>query len=97
MDDGAFVQIPDGAVLEAPLQILFVSTGGSSTMSHPRLLLIAGDRSQSRVVETYVGAADLGYFTNEFLQSLDTPAPDNRDRGQHWLVNCVFHSGAAGT
>ena len=64
MDDGAFVQIPDGAVLEAPLQILFVSTGGSSTMSHPRLLLIAGDRSQSRVVETYVGAPDLGYFTN---------------------------------
>ena len=64
MDDGAFVRIPDGAVLQAPLQILFVSTGGSSTMSHPRLLLIAGEGSQSRVVETYVGAADLGYFTN---------------------------------
>ena len=29
MNDGAFVHIPDGAVLEAPLQVLFVSTGGA--------------------------------------------------------------------
>jgi Fe-S cluster assembly protein SufD len=64
MSDGAFVQIPDGAVLDVPLQVLFVSTGGAASMSHPRFLLIAGERSQSRVIETYVGAGDSGYFTN---------------------------------
>jgi Fe-S cluster assembly protein SufD len=64
MNDGAFVQIPDGAVLDGPLQIVFVSTGDSAAMSHPRLLLIAGERSQSRVIETYVGTGDRAYFTN---------------------------------
>jgi Fe-S cluster assembly protein SufD len=64
LHDGACIQIPDGAVLDGPLQVLFVSTGDSSAMSHPRLLLIAGERSQSRVIETYVGTGDRGYFTN---------------------------------
>ena len=64
MNDGAFVQIADGVVLDGPLQVLFVSTGDSSTMSHPRLLLIAGEGSQSRVIETYVGTGDRAYFTN---------------------------------
>jgi Fe-S cluster assembly protein SufD len=64
LSDGAFVQIPDGAILEDPLQIVFVSVAGSSAMSHPRLLLIAGDGSQSRIIETYVGFADQRYLTN---------------------------------
>ncbi len=103
--DGAFVVIPDGLVLEEPLQILFVSTGSTAagskdpalqlshrgaslsshrsarssdhaalrssdraalpaTMSHPRSLIVAGDRSQSRIVETYVGIRGETYFSN---------------------------------
>jgi Fe-S cluster assembly protein SufD len=125
--DGAFVVIPDGVVLEEPLQILFVSTGSTAagsrgpalqlshrgagskdpalqgapggaesldsaalpatshrvaslsshrsarssdraalpaTMSHPRSLIVAGDRSQSRIVETYVGFRGETYFSN---------------------------------
>ena len=57
--DGAFVYVPDGVVLEQPLQLLFVSTGdrsGRRSMSHPRTLIVAGERSQARIVETYVGA-----------------------------------------
>ena len=36
--DGAFVYVPDGAVLEQPIQILFVSTAPTArpSMSHPR-------------------------------------------------------------
>jgi Fe-S cluster assembly protein SufD len=64
LNDGAFVKIPDGVVLDVPLQVVFVSTGSPSAMSHPRLLLIAGERSQSRVIETYVGVGDSAYFTN---------------------------------
>ncbi len=64
LQDGAFVHIPDGAVLAEPLQLLFVTVADGSVVSHPRVLVIAGDRSQSRIVETYVGAADQPYFTN---------------------------------
>ena len=61
--DGACVVVPDGLVLEEPLQILFVAAG-SATMSHPRVLVVAGDRSQSRIVETYVGIRGETYFAN---------------------------------
>jgi Fe-S cluster assembly protein SufD len=64
--DGAYVYIPDGVALETPLHILFVTTAASSTplMWSPRALIVAGDRSQSRIVETYVGPRGSVYFTN---------------------------------
>jgi Fe-S cluster assembly protein SufD len=64
LQDGAYVHIPDGVVLDAPLQILFVSVADGTVMSHPRTLIIAGHHSQSRIVETYVGRGDRTYFSN---------------------------------
>ena len=62
--DGAFVLIPDRLVLESPLQLIFLSTGDAPFMSSPRTLVLAGERSESRIVETYVGAPGQVYFTN---------------------------------
>jgi Fe-S cluster assembly protein SufD len=64
--DGAYIYIPDGVVLEQPLHILFVTTpsAAGAGMSHPRALVVAGERSQSKIVETYVGPQDSAYFTN---------------------------------
>ena len=67
--DGAFVLVPDGLVFGKPLQILFVSVNDGSasqapTMSHPRTLIVAGDRSQVQIVETYVSAPGQKHFTN---------------------------------
>jgi Fe-S cluster assembly protein SufD len=63
--DGAYVYIPEGLVLENPIHVIFVSTGAgaSATVNHPRLLVVAGARSQARIVETYAGADDV-YFVN---------------------------------
>jgi Fe-S cluster assembly protein SufD len=64
--DGAYVYIPDGLVFDQPLQIMFVSTGDGpvASMSHPRTLVVAGDRSQVQLVETYVSASGQKHFTN---------------------------------
>lgn len=64
--DGAFVYIPDGAVIEEPLELLFVTTAedGVAVMSTARALVVAGDRSQCRIVETYYGTTGAAYFTN---------------------------------
>jgi Fe-S cluster assembly protein SufD len=64
--DGAYVYVPDGVVLDQPLQIMFVSTGdpAAATMSHPRTLIVAGDGSQVQIVETYVSAPGQKHFTN---------------------------------
>jgi len=65
LEDGAYVFVPDGLVVEEPIQVLFVSAGadGRATVSHPRALIVAGERSECRIVETYLGG-DSAYFTN---------------------------------
>ena len=56
MEDGAFVHIRRGAVVEEPIHLLFVSTtNGEPWVSHPRNLIVLDENSQATVVETYVG------------------------------------------
>jgi Fe-S cluster assembly protein SufD len=64
--DGAFVYVPDGVVLEQPMQIVFAAAGHASgpMLANARALIVAGDRSQSRIVENYIGIAGQPYFTN---------------------------------
>jgi Fe-S cluster assembly protein SufD len=57
VEDGAFVRIPDGAILEQPIHLVFVSVPGEEPrVSHPRSLIVAGPHSQAKVIETYVGS-----------------------------------------
>jgi Fe-S cluster assembly protein SufD len=64
--DGAYLYIPDGIILEQPIEILFVAAGESQgpEMIQARTLIVAGDRSQARVVETYAALRGGAYFTN---------------------------------
>ena len=64
--DGAYLYIPDGAIVDAPFEILFLSAGDSSAtaMAQARTLIVAGGRSQVRIVETYASLRSGTYFTN---------------------------------
>lgn len=63
--DGAFVRVPDGVALEEPVHFLFLSTrAGSPFLAGPRNLVLAGDRSELSIVETYAGPAGAVYLTN---------------------------------
>ena len=64
LQDGLVVRIPDHTILETPIRLLFVSTGGDDVMSHPRTLIVAGANSQVRLVESYAGLSDGAYLTN---------------------------------
>ena len=65
MRDGAFVYVPTGTVVEAPIHLLFISTGrGHPTVSYPRNLIVAGRDSQVTIVERYIGLQNDAYFTN---------------------------------
>ena len=45
--DGAYIEIPQGTVVKQPLSLIFVSAGnGQPWVSHPRNLIVAGERSQ---------------------------------------------------
>jgi Fe-S cluster assembly protein SufD len=65
IQDGAFIHLPAGAVLEAPIHLLYLSAAPEKpTLTQPRNLIVAGANSQATVVETYAGLADDVYFTN---------------------------------
>lgn len=67
LDDGAFIDIPDGVVLDRPIHLVFLSTGNNRCVSHPRNLIRVGKHSTAHVIESYLGQGD-GYFTNAITQ-----------------------------
>jgi Fe-S cluster assembly protein SufD len=65
MEDGAFVYLPRGTVLEAPIHLLYVSTETAEPLIiHPRNLVVAEENSQATVVEDYVSLGDGVAFSN---------------------------------
>lgn len=66
VQDGAFVQVARGAVIEKPIHLVFVATGSAATpiVSQPRVLVIAEAASQLAVVERFVSLADGVHLTN---------------------------------
>ena len=61
--DGVVIMIAPGVVLEQPIEVLFASVrDGQDTVSHPRLLIVAGEGSQVTILERYLGTGSS--FTN---------------------------------
>jgi len=62
ISDGAYVHLPRGVVVEAPIYLLYLSTKEDApTMTHPRNLIVAEDEAQVAVIEDYasVGGASV--------------------------------------
>ncbi len=66
-EDGAVIGIPAGAMIEQPLQVLWLSQPAPAAgaadgaeppveVSFPRLLVVAGENSQATVIETFAAA-----------------------------------------
>jgi Fe-S cluster assembly protein SufD len=65
MDDGAFLFVPAGAVVEAPIHFLFISGAAEeATMAHPRNLIVLERGSRASVAESYLSFDQTAYFTN---------------------------------
>jgi len=61
-EDGAFVEVARGAVIEEPIHLVFVSSGMDQAATHPRTLALIGAQAQVRLIETFIGSGR--YFTN---------------------------------
>ena len=71
LGSGAFLLIPRGVELEAPVHLLFIAdAGGETTLaSFPRILIVAERESQATVIESYVSVAEgSAYFTNSVAE-----------------------------
>src|SRR5437660_6351175 len=68
-EDGAYVHIRKGVVLEEPIFLLFISTGAEvPLMSHPRNLVVAEEESQATIVEDYVSVGKSTAFCNTITE-----------------------------
>jgi Fe-S cluster assembly protein SufD len=92
--DGAYISVPQGVILENPIQLLFVATHREQVYAaQPRNLIIAGIDSQCKIIETYVGLAQNTYLTNTVTEiSLGDNAVVEHDKFQVEGVN-AYHIG----
>ncbi|HYV67684.1 MAG TPA: Fe-S cluster assembly protein SufD [Myxococcales bacterium] len=71
LQDGAFIHLPEGAVVPEPIHLLFLTThSGKTTASHPRNLFVAGRGSQATIVETWAGPGGQAYLTNAVTEAV---------------------------
>lgn len=62
-DEGLVFKVGDNTQISGPVQVLFVSTGGTPVMHAPRLVWQLGKLSEVKVIEKFVGVEG-GYFVN---------------------------------
>jgi Fe-S cluster assembly protein SufD len=65
LEDGGYVRISRGVVLEQPIYLLFVTTASDTpVMTHPRNLIITEENSQATFVEDYISLGGGVAFSN---------------------------------
>ncbi len=68
-NDGAFIYVPDGKIVEEPIHIMFITDStNKKVLSQPRNLFIAGRNSQVTIIEHYFSLDDSIYFTNSVTE-----------------------------
>jgi len=67
MNDGVFIQVADGALVEDPIQLIFLSTG-EAVASHPRIVIAAGANARLQVVESYQSLGMNSGLTNTLTE-----------------------------
>src|ERR1700744_1275414 len=84
VEDGVYVSVPQGVVVEEPIYALYVTVPGATPqMNHPRNLIVAGQNSQVTVVEDYVSLGEGTTFSNAATELV---AADNSNVSHYMIV-----------
>jgi Fe-S cluster assembly protein SufD len=66
---GALIHVPQGVTVEAPVQLLFLtSPGETAAVTFPRVLVVAERDSRLDLIETYASLGEAEYFTNAVVE-----------------------------
>ena len=66
--DGVVIAIAPGAIIERPIHLIFVNTGGAPAAMVTRSLVVVGGGARATVVETHEGRDQSDYQVNTVLQ-----------------------------
>lgn len=68
--DGAYIHVPAGMVVEAPIHLIFLANAEEGPLAiYPRNLIIAEQHSQATILESYGGPDGQIYFTNTVTEA----------------------------
>ncbi len=69
MTDGAYIHLPDNAVIEEPLHLLFITTHPHESLAiYPRIVVEAGANTRLIVVESYCSRGETQNLTNSLTE-----------------------------
>ncbi|HEX8142577.1 MAG TPA: Fe-S cluster assembly protein SufD [Pyrinomonadaceae bacterium] len=70
ISSGAFVRVPAGVRVAAPIHLLFLSTAQAEErlVSFPRVLLVADEGSEATVIESYASLSEGVHWTNAVVE-----------------------------
>lgn len=84
IEDGVYVHVPRGVMVETPIYVLYVTIPGATpTMNHPRNLIVAHENSHVTVVEDYVSLGEGTTFSNAATELV---AGDNANVSHYMIV-----------
>ncbi|BDG04529.1 Fe-S cluster assembly protein SufD [Anaeromyxobacter oryzae] len=63
LEDGAFLLLPRGVAVEAPIELVFVTGAAHPVSAQPRVLVVAEAGARATLAEIYVGTGDV-YLVN---------------------------------
>jgi len=73
LDDGAVLIVPPEVRLERPVHVVFLSSGETAAICHPRVLVVAGANSRVNLVQDHVSLASAQGFTNAVTEVFVEP------------------------
>ena len=74
LHDGAFIQVPDGQLVEEPIHLLYITDAGEEAIvSYPRNLIILGKEAVANIIESYVCLSDKPSLTNAVTEVVAGP------------------------
>ncbi len=65
--DGAFINLPEGVVMETPIRIYHLNTAGDGATTNIRSLIVVGSNSKATIIESWTGS-DAAYFNNAITE-----------------------------
>jgi Fe-S cluster assembly protein SufD len=101
--DGVVISIAPHVVLEKPIEVVFAAVAeGTASVSHPRLLIVAGESSQATILERYVGTGSA--FTNTVGEiwlganaTIDHYKLQEEPADSFHIASMLLHSARSGT
>ncbi|MCX8056919.1 MAG: Fe-S cluster assembly protein SufD [Ignavibacteria bacterium] len=66
--DGIFLHAKDNLVEDEPIVVIFVQSGVDEHIINPRNLIIVGNNSKIRLIETYISLGNFKNFTNTITE-----------------------------